>query len=47
LLAKVISAGFADASILDLVSVVNSPDDVLDAIATAPSIKDGVVTSHL
>lgn len=47
LLAKVISAGFADASILDLVTVANSPDDVLEAIATAPSAKEGVVTSHL
>ncbi|MDG4574704.1 MAG: TIGR00730 family Rossman fold protein [Defluviicoccus sp.] len=47
MLAKVISAGFADASILDLVTVANSPDDVLDTIATAPSVKEGVVTSHL
>ncbi|MFZ1414920.1 MAG: TIGR00730 family Rossman fold protein [Defluviicoccus sp.] len=47
LLANVVSAGFADGSIMDLFTVVSSPDDVLDAIAIAPSVKEGVVTSHL
>ena len=47
LLANVVAAGFADPSIMDLFTVVSRPDDVLDAIAAAPTVKEGVVTSHL
>lgn len=47
LLANVVSAGFADGSIMDLVTVVSRADDVLDAIAITPSLKEGAVTSHL
>lgn len=47
LLANVVAAGFADASIFELVRVVKRAEEVLDTIAAAPAIKEGVVTSHL
>ncbi len=43
---SVIDAGFAHHSIKDLITVVDSVDDVFEAIANAPEPKEETITSH-
>ncbi|MDH5187388.1 MAG: TIGR00730 family Rossman fold protein [Rhodospirillaceae bacterium] len=43
---SVIETGFAHPSIKELITVVNSVDDVFDAIANAPEPKEETITSH-
>ncbi len=43
---SVIDAGFAHSSIKELITVVDSVDDVFEAIANAPEPKEETITSH-
>lgn len=43
---SVIETGFAHPSIKELITVVNSVDDVFDAIANAPEPSEETITSH-
>lgn len=47
LIAGVIAGGFAHPAVAELVTVVERPEDVFDAIAKAPPARDVVLTSHL
>ena len=46
LIDSVIETGFAHPAIKELITVVNSVDDVFDAIASAPAPKEETITSH-
>lgn len=47
LISEVIAGGFAHEAIAELYTVVDSPDDVLPALDSAPEPKEEVLTSHL
>jgi len=47
LIQHAIGTGFAHPGTLDLFSVVDTPEAVLDAVASAPSPKEEALTSHL
>jgi len=47
LVEQAIGSGFAHPAVTELFTVVESVDDVLDALATAPAPKEEVLTSHL
>lgn len=47
LIAGVIAGGFAHPAVAELMTVVERPEDIFDAIAKAPPAREDVLTSHL
>lgn len=47
LIEATVRGGFAHQSVLDLITVVDTPEEVLDRLASAPTPKEEALTSHL